>query len=69
VATIEAKIANETDRGRDFNEAKSTAIKETAEGQMRYVRWAFEIESRERKAVAETLFRKNSDLPTNTKSL
>jgi hypothetical protein len=67
-AVLKAGIANEKDRFWDFNQAKSTAAIESVMPQMRYPRWTFEIESRERRAVAETQWRKKSDLPINTNS-
>jgi hypothetical protein len=36
---------------------------------MRYATWTFEIESRERPVVGETLCSENSDIGTNTKSV
>jgi hypothetical protein len=63
----EEALANETDRFWNFDDTKSMAQRESVVQQMRYPRWTFEIESRERRAV-ETLCGENSYGPTNTKS-
>jgi hypothetical protein len=64
----EALLTDEKHRFWEFNETKPPATKETVVQKMRYARWMFKIDSRERRVVAETLCRENSDLPTNTKS-
>jgi hypothetical protein len=66
---MEAAITNETDRVWDFNKTKSTALRESLVQQMRYARWTFEIEGRERRVSEKTPRSENSDLPTNAKSL
>jgi hypothetical protein len=65
----EAMFANETDRLWDFDGTKLGARRESMVQQMRYARWTFEIESCERRVMAETQCRENRYLPTNTKSL
>jgi hypothetical protein len=65
---MEAPFTNETDRFGDFNETKSSTVKETLVQQMCYARWKFKTESCERRAIAETLCGENGYRATNTKS-
>jgi hypothetical protein len=69
IARREAGGANERDRFWDFNETKSSAVRESEGQQMRYARRMFEIESCERRVEEEAMGCKNGHFPTNTKSL